>query len=104
MEPGEVVRPGQGHVNDQTLPFSTGVLLGQLGPTMDLLRNVSTPRVLEAVLGRKKTRGKNGEEEGASTGEGKEANRRWRLGWERSCGEALECAFTIHRHNLLLKG
>lgn len=41
MEPGEVVRPGQGHVNDQTLPFSTGVLLGQLGPTMDLLRNVS---------------------------------------------------------------
>lgn len=58
MEPGEVVRPGQGHVNDQTLPFSTGVLLGQLGPTMDLLRNVSTRRVLEAVLGRKKTGGK----------------------------------------------
>jgi hypothetical protein len=52
-----------------------------------------------------KTREKNGEgEERASLGEGKDTNRRWGVGWEWPCREALECEFTIHRHNLLLKG
>lgn len=66
MKPGERVRrPGQGHVKDQSLPFSAWVLLHQLGlgfsylppgapeqvarvhlrPTTGLLRNVSPRRV-----------------------------------------------------------
>lgn len=69
------------------------------------IRNVTPQRVLEAVLGMEKTRKKKVEGGGGSQprgGEGCKPHMEVGGGW--SCGETLECAFTTHRHNLLLKG